>query len=77
MEILPALLLDRSRVRDDARCMAGHIGCLGSVLRPHVKTHTSIGGYRDVNEAGGALIILSATRTVFEYMHRTAEFARE
>lgn len=68
MEVLtPALLLDRSRLRDNARRMAGHVGRLGGVLRPHVKTHKSIDVYRDVNAAGGTRGITVSTLREAEY----------
>jgi D-serine deaminase-like pyridoxal phosphate-dependent protein len=48
----PALLLDRDRLRANARRLAAHIGSLGCVLRPHVKTHKCVEVARDVEAAG-------------------------
>ncbi|MEM1190022.1 MAG: alanine racemase [Pseudomonadota bacterium] len=48
----PALLLDRDKLRANASRLSQHIGSLGGVLRPHVKTHKSIDVTRDIIAAG-------------------------
>lgn len=63
----PALLLDRDRLRTNARRLATHIGGLGGVIRPHVKTHKSIDVTRELIAAGQVKGITVSTLREAEY----------
>lgn len=63
----PALLLDRDRLRANARRLAGHIASLGGVLRPHVKTHKCIEITREIAAAGHTRGITVSTLAEAEY----------
>ena len=63
----PALLLDRDRLRANARRLADRMGQLGGVLRPHVKTHKCIEVARDIAAAGHTQGITVSTLREAEY----------
>ncbi|MEM1110300.1 MAG: alanine racemase [Pseudomonadota bacterium] len=63
----PALLLDRDKLRANAKRLADHIGGLGGTLRPHVKTHKSIDVTRDIVAAGHVQGITVSTLKEAEY----------
>ncbi|MEO1082127.1 MAG: alanine racemase [Pseudomonadota bacterium] len=65
--ITPALLLDRDRLRANARRLARHVGGLGSVIRPHVKTHKCIDVAQDIVAAGHTRGITVSTLKEAEY----------
>ncbi|MEM8492213.1 MAG: alanine racemase [Pseudomonadota bacterium] len=63
----PALLLDRAKLRANASRLADHIGNLGGVIRPHVKTHKSIEVAREIFAAGHVQGITVSTLKEAEY----------
>ncbi len=66
----PCLLLDADVLARNAARMAGRIGRLGCVLRPHVKTHKSICVAQAVAEAGHSKGITVSTLQEAEYFFR-------
>jgi D-serine deaminase-like pyridoxal phosphate-dependent protein len=65
----PALLLDRDRLRANARRLSRRIGDLHGVLRPHVKTHKCIEVTRDILDAGNTSGITVSTLSEAAYFH--------
>ncbi len=63
----PALLLDRDKLRANAQRLADHIGGLGGVIRPHVKTHKCIEVLLDIAAAGHTHGITVSTLKEAEY----------
>ena len=63
----PALLLDRDKLRANAARLSTHIGGLGGLIRPHVKTHKSINVTRDIIAAGHVRGITVSTLKEAEY----------
>ncbi|MEO0436192.1 MAG: alanine racemase [Pseudomonadota bacterium] len=63
----PALLLDRDKLRANARRLANHISRLGGTLRPHMKTLKSIDAATDIFAAGSCSGITVSTLKEAEY----------
>ena len=69
----PALLLDQRRMRANIRRMANHAASLGTVLRPHVKTHKSADVLKEVAAAGNTHGITVSTLREAEYFFEQGE----
>ncbi|WP_084396865.1 alanine racemase [Henriciella aquimarina] len=69
----PALLLDRARMRANIKRMADHVGKLGTVIRPHVKTHKSAQVMQDVIAGGNTQGITVSTLREAEYFFDQGE----
>lgn len=65
----PALLLDRQRMRANAKRLSERIAALGGVLRPHVKTHKCIELTRDIIAAGYTRGVTVSTLKEAEYFY--------
>ncbi len=63
----PCFLIDRKKMQANIRRLADHIGALGGVIRPHVKTHKSIEVTRDMMAAGHMQGITVSTLQEAEY----------
>jgi len=63
----PCLLLDREKLRANIRRLSAHIGSLGGVIRPHVKTNKSIDVTLEIIAAGNARGITVSTLKEAEY----------
>lgn len=69
----PALLLDRVRLRANIQRMARHVETLGTVLRPHVKTHKSAEVLKEVVAGGNTRGITVSTLREAEYFFDKGE----
>ncbi len=63
----PALVLDREKLRRNARQMAAAVGSRGVMLRPHVKTHKSVAVWQEIVAAGGTRGITVSTLAEAEH----------
>ncbi len=63
----PCLLVDKAKMQANIRRLADHIGALGGVIRPHVKTHKSIEVTREIVAAGHVEGITVSTLKEAEY----------
>lgn len=63
----PCLLLDQVKMENNIRRMAGHIGGLSGVLRPHVKTNKSIEVTRRIIKGGHTKGITVSTLSEAKY----------
>lgn len=69
----PCLLLDRAILRRNLERMADHVGGLGGVLRPHVKTHKSADVQAELARAGHCRGITVSTLAEAEYFFEQGE----
>lgn len=69
----PCLLLDRAILRRNLERMADHVGRLGGVLRPHVKTHKSADVQAELVRAGHCRGITVSTIAEAEYFFGQGE----
>ena len=65
--VTPCLLLDRAAMRSNIRRMSEHIGGLGGVLRPHVKTCKSIDVLNEIVAGGNTRGITVSTLGEADY----------
>ena len=65
--VTPCLLLDRATMRRNIRRMSEHIGGLGGVLRPHVKTNKSMDVLNEIIAGGNTRGITVSTLSEAEY----------
>lgn len=69
----PCLLLDREILQRNLERMAAHVGRLGGVLRPHVKTHKSADVQAELVRAGHCRGITVSTLAEAEYFFDQGE----
>ena len=65
----PSLILDLDKMQRNIKRMSDHIGGLGGVLRPHVKTQKSIDVTRAILAGGNAQGITVSTLREADYFH--------
>lgn len=63
----PSLLLDEKKLEQNIKRLSGHIGSLGGILRPHVKTHKSIDVTRKLLQGGNMQGITVSTLREADY----------
>ena len=69
----PSLLLDRAVMRRNIQRMVDHVGSLGGVLRPHVKTHKSADVHAELVAAGGTRGVTVSTLAEARYFFEQGE----
>ncbi|MEO0973938.1 MAG: alanine racemase, partial [Pseudomonadota bacterium] len=63
----PCLLVDQKKLRANLTRLADHIGSLGGILRPHVKTHKSVEIAVEAERVGNTRGITVSTLREAEY----------